>query len=139
MKAFYYGVGGLLLLLTALSGCAGSSEYLVEGTPKAVGAKGDLQIEEIDGGNNMVTLKLEHLPRPQQLGEGLESYVAWILPPYRAPINAGTLAFDEDSREGNVMATTPLDNFIFKVTAESNEKATAPSSVVIVEQHVNTD
>lgn len=126
----------MLLSLGLATACAGPSEYTVRGTPKAASAAGTLQIEEIEGGNSLLTLKLRHLPAPQRIGNGLQSYVAWVLPPQGEPVNAGALAFDEASREGSVMATTALDQFVLQVTAESDAQPTSPSSIIIAEQHI---
>lgn len=129
-------IGPILLSVGLATACAGTSEYTVRGTPKAANAAGTLQIEEIEGGNSLLTLKLKHLPAPQRIGNGLQSYVAWVLPRQGEPVNAGALTFDETSHEGSLMATTALDRFVFRVTAEGDAQPTTPSNIVIAEQHV---
>ncbi|MCB9708241.1 MAG: hypothetical protein H6714_05600 [Myxococcales bacterium] len=131
-------ISAIVLSLIGIAACGGSN-YTLRGTSKVLATKGSLAIEEMEGGNNMLTAKLQHLPEPSRLGAGVTSYVAWILPAYGDPINAGTLAFDADTREAEVMATTPHDNFVFKITAESDARVTTPGTIVIVEQRVSVD
>ncbi|MCB9602679.1 MAG: hypothetical protein H6721_23440 [Sandaracinus sp.] len=125
-----------LALLVPLVGCGGPSEYAVVGSPRAAGTDGLLQIEEIEGGNRMLTLVLDHLPPPARLGEGMTTYAAWVVPNGGSATKAGNLEYDEDARQGRLMATTPHARFTLKVTAESDAAAVTPSDVVVADREV---
>ncbi len=125
--------------LVAATGCHGPSEYAVVGSPRAAGADGLLQVEEIEGGNRMLTLVLDHLPPPARLGEGLTTYAAWVTPIGGAATKAGNLEYDEDARQGRLTATTPHGRFTLAVTAESDAAAVTPSDVVVADREVGAE
>ena len=125
-------VSGLLLL----AGCAGPSEYQLRGTSRAAGADGMIQIESIEGGNHMVTLAIDHLPPPARLGPELTSYAVWFEEAGRATQKAGDLEYDDDTRSGRMMATTPLRRFTVKVTAERDRSSISPSDWVVATREV---
>jgi hypothetical protein len=126
------------LLISAMA-CGGPSEYAVVGSPRAAGTDGLLQIEEIEGGNRMLTLVLDHLPPPARLGEGLTVYAVWVVPANGSPTKVGTLEYDQDARQGRLMATTPHARFTLKVTAESDANAVTPSDVVVADREVGAE
>ncbi len=123
-------------LVVASAACGGSQEYVIVGTARAAGADGSITVEEIEGGNRLVTVHLQHLPPPDRLGEGLSTYVVWIVPEGGEPTKAGKLAYDAEVREGRVMATTPEGAFTLKVTAEESADVATPSEVVVAQQQV---
>jgi len=126
----------LLILVTA---CGGSHEYIVVGTNRAPGADGTVQVEEIEGGNSLVTVSLSSLPPPGRLGDGMTAYVVWIEGDGQPPVKAGLLQYDEETRQGNMMATTPLTQFDLRVTAERDGEAESPSEVVAVQREVRRE
>lgn len=125
-----------VLLLAPALGCGGPSEYAVVGSPRAAGTDGLLQLEEIEGGNRMLTLVLDHLPPPSRLAEGMTAYAVWVVPANGTPTKAGNLEYDEDARQGRLMATTPHAQFTLKVTAEADGTAVTPSDVLVADREV---
>ena len=129
-----------VLLLAPALGCGGPSEYAVVGSPRAAGTDGLLQLEAIEGGNRMLTLVLDHLPPPARIAEGMTTYAVWVVPANGTATKAGNLEYDEDARQGRLMATTPHTRFTLKVTAESAADAVTPSDVLVADREVgNTD
>lgn len=126
----------LLITLLGVSACAGPSEYALLGTTRAAGADGMIQVEAIEGGNQMVTLAIDHLPPPARLGPEMTSYAVWFQSRGRAPQKAGLLEYDDDTRSGRMMATTPLSRFTLKVTAERDRSSISPSDVVVATREV---
>ena len=124
------------VLGTALLSCSGSKEYVIVGTARAPGADGTVVVEETEGGNQLVTLVLRHLPPPERLGEGLQLYVVWFIPEGGQPIKAGKLAYDPDKREGRLVATSPESSFVLRVTAEQDPAVAEPGEQVVAEQQI---
>lgn len=125
-----------LALSLTLAACGGPAEYPLVGSARAAGADGTLSLEEIEGGNQMLTLTLDHLPPPARLADQATTYVVWLTQEGGQPAKAGALEYDEDARSGHMIATTPLTRFTLRVTAEPSRDVAAPSELVITEQMV---
>lgn len=125
-----------LVLSLALVGCGGPAQFALVGSGGAAGADGNVQLEDVDGGNHLLTIHVEHLPPPDRLAEGLTMYAVWLVANGAAPVKAGHLDFDAESRMGNLVATTPLNDFELKVTAESDANATTPGSTVVLTRQI---
>ena len=136
MKAKTLAPLALCSLLALSAGCGGPSEYALVGSARAAGTDGTVQLEEIEGGNQMVTLTLDHLPPPARLGDGMTVYVVWFMQEGGQPAKAGALEYDEDARTGHMIATTPLTQFTLRITAEESRDVTAPSDLTVAEQTV---
>jgi hypothetical protein len=128
-----------LLFAALVAACGGPHEYALVGSSRAVGADGNIQVEQIEGGNRLVTISMQHLPPPDRLGDDMSVYAVWIVPPSGSPSYAGALEYDEDSREGRLMATTPHPEFTVKITAETAANAETPSEVVVAERTIEND
>ena len=126
----------LSLLLFAVGACGGSGEYVFVGGPRAVGLDGIAQVETVEGDNQLVSLRLEHLPPPERMGENLTAYVVWFTADDHPTTRAGVLQYDEDTRAGALTATTPLTRFNILITAEEQGDVPQPSDVVIAERAV---
>ncbi len=122
----------------AAAGCGGASEHVVVGTERAPGADGTIQVEEIEGGSSLVTISITNLLPPRRLGDGLTTFVVWF-EGGGTPVKAGTLDYDEDTRAGSMMATTPMTELTVSITAESEAAVTSPSDVVVVQRRVSTE
>lgn len=131
------GLVALALVAVALLGCGGAQEYAIVGTARAAGADGTIEVEQIEGGNRLVRVSMAHLPPPGRLGEGLNKYVVWFVPEGKQPVKAGALGYDEESREGRMMATSPMSvGFNVKITAEKSANVAAPNDVVVAQRKV---
>lgn len=130
-----FGVGTLVLALS-LTACGGPSEFALVGSGGAAGADGNVQVEDVDGGNHLLTIHVEHLPPPERLHEGLTTYAVWLVAAGATPVKAGHLDFDAETRMGNLVATTPLPEFEMKITAETDANSTAPSDTVVLTRQI---
>lgn len=132
----------ILLVLALSSGllgtACGSDEFQVVGTPRAAGADGTVTVEEIEGGNYLVLVEVEHLPPPDRIAEDATVYVVWIKPEDGAPVKAGRLEYDPDERTGTVRATTPAaETFFVLITAEPDDTTNEPSDAIVVQREVS--
>jgi hypothetical protein len=119
-----------------LIACGGPTEYVIVGTARAAGADGTIQVEKIEGGNNLVTVEMQHLPPPARLGEGLKEYIMWFETAEAPAVMEGRLEYDEKKRVAKGMATTPKQKFTVKITAEKGTQVSTPSDVVVAKQKV---
>lgn len=124
------------VLLMTLFACGGSGEYIFVGGPRAVGLDGVAQVETVEGGNQLVSLRLQHLPPPDRMGENLSAYVVWFVADDRPTTRAGVLEYDADTREGALTATTPFRQFNILITAEAQGDVPQPSDVIIAQRAV---
>lgn len=122
----------------ASAACGGPTELALVGSSRAAGADGLVSVEEIEGGNRLVTVTLDHLPPAVRLGEGLTAYVVWFVG-NGGPVRAGQLMYDEETRGGRMHATTPLRQFTLKITAERSADAAAPSDIVVADRRIGAN
>jgi hypothetical protein len=129
--------GGASLLL--LVSCGGSSEYVTGGTDRAIGADATIEVEELEGGNFLVHVAVEHLPPPGRVGPGLTTYVVWFAVEGQPAQRAGNLDYDPDERRGAMQATSPNPGFEVIVSAERRPNPGSPGDKVVVRQAVSPD
>lgn len=118
----------------AMGGCAGASELALRGTAQSRAAEGTAELEELDDGRILVTLEMQKLPRPRQLGADLTTYLVWFLPPDGEAEKAGVLQYDDVSRSGYLVESTPMSRFGIRVTAERSPDVDRPSEHVVAER-----
>lgn len=135
MREFLIAVSLAAPLMTAV-GCGSSAQYVVRGTEKSVGVDGTITIQPQSEDVNVVSVELVNLPPPERHDKTKKVFVVWLTPTDGAPIRAGRLAYDSDSRAGRLMATTPNDQVFVQVTAEEDSTATKPSDFVVISKHV---
>lgn len=132
----------LFALLTSLAlfalNCTPQREYLVQGSERAAGADGHIDIELQEGGNWMVQLEVNNLLPPARLDEGLTTYVVWFQAADQQPQRMGTLTYDEDDRTGEMMATTTLSAFRLILTGEAEGSVVSPSEFVVFRTDVES-
>jgi hypothetical protein len=134
--------GGILLpvaLLLNAGACGGGWEHSLVGTPRAPGADGVVQVEEIEGGNRLVTVVVSNLVPPRRLGAGLDTYVVWLAGRSGHPDKAGILEYDEESRQGNMFATTPHRRMELRITAERNGSVSSPGDAIVIRRRIETE
>lgn len=120
-----------VVALLLLAGCAGPLRLAATNRMPSVDAV--VRLERDHNDNSVLTLTVSHLAPPARLGDGLRTYVVWVSSPDgRVTTSLGMLRTDE-SQSGWVRGTTPLSEFLIKVTAEPTGDVAAPSAFVVVE------
>lgn len=122
------------LTLVLAAACGGPHRYAVAGSD-GTERDGTVTIERIEGGHSLVTVALGDLSPPDHMGDGMSTYVVWFIGQDRAGqaqvVRGGELDYDAERRQGLMHATTPLQAFELKITAERGPSVTAPSDVVV--------
>jgi hypothetical protein len=132
---------GFAVLCLVATACGADGRFVMVGSARAPSTSGIVEIDDIDGGNTLVTLHLEYLHPPDRLEQGTTTYVVWFEAKGRkqAPILAGPLRYDESARTGDFSGTSPMQHFVVKVTAERERAPGKPSAYVIAAQEVAID
>ena len=125
--------------LCAMLACGGGNRFVVLGTAKAPSTSGIIELDDMDGGNTLVTVHMEHLHPPSRLDESFESYVVWFQSEGGSPVRAGELRYDPDKRTGDLSETATFTEFVVKITAEKTNNSSEPSKFVIATQEVRLD
>ena len=128
----------MLAGVVVIAACGGASEYAVQGMAPAQGADGEITVEATDAGNQTLVVTMNHLMPPDRLGNGLTSYVVWIIPEGRDAELAGILAYDPEERTGQLMTTTPYPRFQVLVTAEAERRPHSPGEIIVVRRSVTS-
>jgi hypothetical protein len=119
-----------------MAGCGGES-YEIQPSKTAPSVTGELQVKEYNDSNYQAELDLKYLPLPQNLGEGLSTYIVWVKPQGADnPVKVGNLPVNDDSRQGSLRFTTPYSVFNVMVTAEKGPTVKQPSKPVVVSEQV---
>lgn len=99
------------------------------GTPIALGANGEAEVEFQDG-RAEIQLKVEYLPAPVSFGP-FATYVLWAVTVDGHANNLG--AIETRDGRGSLDATTPLSQFGLIVSAEPHFAVTAPSRAIVLQ------
>ncbi len=126
----------LVAFAAVFAGCGGPRVYSIAGTQRDPGVDARLQIERIEGGNNLLTLTVRFLTPPERHGDGNTVFMVWIRQQNGTTLLASQLGYTPDTREGRATATTPHQRFTLIVTAERDASASTPSDYVILQQEV---
>lgn len=121
-----------------LAACGSSAEYPAEG--EAIAPEAELEVEmnwtRSADGLYPLTVQVEELPWPSEMGESVRAYAAWAVEGDADPRFLGVLRYDRDARFGEVDAATPEDRLTVFVTAEETEQPSAPSDLVIARREI---
>ena len=128
-----------MLLCAAVTACGADARYVVIGSARAPSASGIVELEELDGSSTLVTVHLEYLHPPSKIDAQATQYVAWFEGPSGAPLRAGTVHYNPETRTGDLTATSPFDQLTVKITAERDGTPPTPSSTVIATQSVRIE
>jgi len=129
-----------IALALGSAGCGGGSwSFEVVGTQRDPGAEGQIQVEQIEGGNRLVTVSLTHMTPPERLASGLTTFVMWFRDRRGQATKASLLEYDPDSRTARATATTPMSNFTVIITAERTSNVVGPSENVVFTQRVRAE
>jgi len=125
----------VFVAFSALAGCSSMNDMFhgnaAEGTLRSSSdipaAQGKLAIKKSDGGNQNVTVTVQHMAPASRVKEGASTYVVWMKP-YggRGPINVGVLSIKKDLK-GSLEFKTPFQQFDVFVTAEDSAITQSPS------------
>ena len=129
-----------LTMLVGLVGCNPRADYALVGSAEVPGTHGEMEVEEIDQDQLLVTLVLDRVPPPERLEEGMTHYVLWFDEgDEAAPELKAVFDFDRETMTAKAMATTSWTSFRVLVTAEPGPSPTEPSDIVVSKQVVNED
>ena len=113
------------------AGCA--TPLKLSPTSRSPSTDAFLKVSADANDNSILTVEAQHLPPPERLGPGLKTYVVWVVSTDGAFVsNVGMLRVD-DQQNGSLTATTPLREFLVRITAEQGGTAIVPSQLVVVE------
>ena len=121
------GVVGAFAMLAA----CGGTQYVVQGQEHAAGADAQINVDQQDSGNYLVSLQVHNLLPPARLAEDLATYVVWFQPPEQTPQRMGQLAYDAEERSGSMTATTANATFQVIVSGEAAPDVPSPSEHVV--------
>ena len=105
------------------------SDLEFRGTPIALRAEGDAEVEFQDG-RARVEVDVEDLPAPQSLGP-FATYVLWAVTVDGNAYNLGSI--EVRNGQGSLEATTPLSQFGLLVSAEPHFAVTSPSQAIVLQ------
>jgi hypothetical protein len=125
-----------LSALFLIVGCGGPRTIAMLGTDRVPGAEGRVQVETIEGGNNMVTISVQHLAPPERLNQSATRYVLWFRPAGGNWAMESNLQYDPEARTGRATATTPHPQFDVAITAEGSSAANQPGQLIVFRQQV---
>jgi hypothetical protein len=131
-------VFGILFLLLA-SNCGGPPGVIIIGTAQAPGADGLVDAQKRGDTRSSVSVHMERLPAPEQLGSGSKYYLVWFTPSGGKPIRAGALAYKPENRTGDLVKACAFQSFRVTITAEASEIVPAPSELVVAERAVTAE
>lgn len=120
------------------AGCGGGSHtYDVRGTQRDPGADAHVQVENIEGGNHLITITVRNLTPPDRLGEGNTLFVVWVRQEGGQASLVSRLEYQQDQRTGRATATTPSSRFQLLITAERNAQVSQPSDFAVFQQNIS--
>ncbi len=99
------------------------------GTPLALGAEGDAEVE-FQQGRTRIDVDVDDLPNPASLGP-FATYVLWAVTIDGNASNLGSI--ETRDGDGSLEATTPLSQFGLIVSAEPHFAVTVPSRAIVLQ------
>jgi hypothetical protein len=128
-----------LVAAAALAACGGPLKYAVKGTDKAPELDAQI-VADVNRDAAMTSIKIsaEHLAPPDRLASGGKVFVVWTKGEKPKWHRVGALKYEEGSRKGSIEgASVPVTAFDLQITVEKDPAPDAPSSDVVLQQHVN--
>lgn len=121
----------------ALGGCGGPRTFMARGTQRDPGSDARIQVENLDGGNHLITMTATNITPPDRIGDGNTVFLVWIRLPNGQTTMESQLAYSPDERTGRATITTPQERFVLIVTAETDANVTAPSDRTVFQQDIS--
>ena len=101
----------LVAFAAVFAGCGGPRVYSIAGTQRDPGVDARLQIERIEGGNNLLTLTVRFLTPPERHGDANTVFMVWIRQQNGTTLLASQLGYTPDTREGRATAGLSMGGF----------------------------
>lgn len=121
----------LVVALVLGSGCASPLKLSATSTSPSTDAW--LTVTGDANNNSILQIKVEHLPPPGRLASSLKTYVVWVMSTDGAFVtNVGMLQVSGDQK-GSITTTTPLREFIVRITAEEAGTVVTPGAIIVAE------
>ncbi|HET9451651.1 MAG TPA: hypothetical protein VFO83_12240 [Aggregicoccus sp.] len=122
----------VLALGLGAAGCGGGKSYALRPLERTSGAEGKLKVKEVDNGNRLVSVEMEHLAQPSAIQGSFTTYVLWLRPAQQKEWkNMGALRIDSD-RKAKLETVTPYESFDVMVTAEAEATGNEPKGVPVL-------
>lgn len=122
----------VLALGLGAAGCGGGKSYALRPLERTSGAEGKLKVKEVDNGNRLVSVEMEHLAQPSAIQGSFTTYVLWLRPAQQKEWkNMGALRIDSD-RKAKLETVTPYESFDVMVTAEAETTGNEPKGVPVL-------
>jgi hypothetical protein len=127
----------MLALGLGAAGCGGGKSYAMRPLERTSGAEGKLKVKEVDNGNRMITVEMEHLAQPSAINSSYNTYVLWLKPARQKEWrNMGALRIDND-RKAKLETVTPFEAFDVMVTAEAEATGNEPKGEAVLSGGAN--
>jgi hypothetical protein len=134
------GLGFIWLIGSSIvAGCNPPADYALVGSAYVPAAHGDIRLEKIDREQVLVNLRLDHLPPPERVEEGVTHYVVWFSEVGEYPVRQQTLDYDLDTGVGQASIPTTMRRFDVRITAEQSDSPTRPSDLLVASQKIRED
>lgn len=119
----------VLGLVVVLAGCGPSTETIkVSGTPASPATDGSVTVDpRPEFGNGTLKIELKFVTPPERLSPSARVFVVWAKHGTSAE-NLGTLDYNATDRDARFESSVVSGPFVLLVTAETNGRATVPSS-----------
>jgi hypothetical protein len=120
-----------------LGACASQESYTLRPGVRSPAAVGEVNVKTTKNDNQSLTVKVDHLAMPSDLGPSLNTYVVWIAPGRdQPPMPVGQIEVSKD-RSGQIQVLTPFKSFDVLVTAEPSATPPKPSPFVVLQGRVD--
>jgi hypothetical protein len=131
MKSKWFSA--VLFFATALLsvGALGAKTFPLTSSQAVPAAAGKVEVKKDKNGNNELTIKAEHLAKPDRLTPPATTYIVWFQEHNGEPMSQGDLKVTKDLT-GEFKATTRLSNFDVFITAEGDPTTKNPSGQVVL-------
>jgi len=128
----------LLCLAVLCVSCGGPLEYVTPSSGNVAGADAKIKANVNEKRKQtQLEVAVTNLPPPERVDASSQHYVAW----YRRDATVvwtrvAALAYEPDSREGQLVGSVPEAKFEFEITAEPVADAASPSPQVVFVQAI---
>ncbi len=118
--------------------CGGPLTYQLTGTPKAIGADGNLQATIYkDEHETKLVLDVKNLAPPPRIAPDAKTFVVWGRRDSTGTWQrVGNVVYNEQGRAGLFKGSFPEVDFDLEVSVEREDTVVSPSPDIVFAQHV---